>query len=319
MIPKIIISIVPTQQLMATFAQWKAERAVEDARRARVLRGMKRRRKPKPPELQSEAFTRVARTRLKLRATAEMDGAEVEADLLPGTRIRVLDQRKLPGGTHRVQVALDTAGGRNLKAIGWASLIDKHGGETLLKIDPSRDGISPNAEAADWVAAQGSEEQHMIERAWLAVLSRDQFRVLRMKQTEDAHSGAYTDWWLPGSYACVGCGLVLYSSSHKFQSNTGWPSFCDNVPGTLERVPGRNQEIVCASCSGHIGHVFVHPKHPAPRQERHCVNSVCLRFVPSPANQQRQAERTDMAATQGAMTPAPAPATDAEIELLYSV
>ena len=141
-------------------------------------------------------------------------------------------------------------------------------------------------EIAAWLAslAGGKHERFGEEQAWAAALGNSMtFRVLRMKQTETAHEGAYIDHFAEGTYECAGCRSVLYASSHKFASKCGWPSFSDNVPGALERLPGRQPgrqvEIMCSSCGGHIGHVFSGPYHPPPKCERHCVNSASLVFV----------------------------------------
>ena len=71
------------------------------------------------------------------------------------------------------------------------------------------------------------------------------------------------------------------TASHKFKSGHGWPAFSDNLPGALVRRGARKIEIVCASCEAHIGHVFKSSRYPPPKRERHCVNSICLRFKPA--------------------------------------
>ena len=129
-----------------------------------------------------------------------------------------------------------------------------------------------------------SAEQRRHEEGWLAKLDSEQFRVLRMKGTEPIHSGEYNDTFEQGHYACAGCGAVLYSSKHKPRSlaGHGWPAFSESLPGALERIvhPPKKIEIVCAACGGHVGHVFKSSRYPAPKHERHCVNSVSLRFMP---------------------------------------
>lgn len=80
---------------------------------------------------------------------------------------------------------------------------------------------------------------------------------------------------------CSGCALPLYASTHKFRSGHGWPAFGDNLEGALERHGTRKVEITCAGCGGHIGHVFKSSRYPKPKNERHCVNSVSLSFVPA--------------------------------------
>lgn len=141
---------------------------------------------------------------------------------------------------------------------------------------PGADGLAPAA----WIESQ-PEEERASEVRWQTRLTAEQFRVLRMKGTEPIHSGRYNELFEAGAYECVGCGLALYSSKHKFKTGHGWPAFGDNLPEALTRVMhGRKVEIVCAGCAGHVGHVFKSSRYPPPKRERHCVNSTSLRFVP---------------------------------------
>jgi len=119
---------------------------------------------------------------------------------------------------------------------------------------------------------------------WRAVLSPEQFRVIREKGTEAPHTGKY-DKHHPseGSYNCAACDAPLYKANHKFKSGCGWPAFFDAVPGAVERHTDRTfgmarTEIVCAKCGGHLGHVFKGEGYPTPTDERHCVNSVSIKF-----------------------------------------
>ncbi|KAK3295163.1 Mss4-like protein [Chaetomium fimeti] len=119
---------------------------------------------------------------------------------------------------------------------------------------------------------------------WRAVLSPEQFRILREKGTERPSSGAY-DKHHPsaGTYACAGCGAALYEARHKFASGCGWPAYFDSLPGAVVRHEDRSlgmarTEIVCANCGGHLGHVFKGEGYDTPTDERHCVNSVSLTF-----------------------------------------
>ncbi|TFK74942.1 peptide methionine sulfoxide reductase msrB [Pluteus cervinus] len=121
------------------------------------------------------------------------------------------------------------------------------------------------------------------EEEWRAVLSREQFRVLREKGTEPAGTGEYDKHYDEGVYSCAGCGTPLYKSTTKFKSGCGWPAFFDAIPGAVgRREDGAfgmvRTEIVCNACGGHLGHVFKGEGFPTPTDERHCVNSVSLKF-----------------------------------------
>jgi len=122
------------------------------------------------------------------------------------------------------------------------------------------------------------------DEEWQAVLTPEQFRILREKGTEPPGSGKY-DKHLPSSgvYTCAGCEAPLYKASHKFSSGCGWPAFFDAVPGAVERHTDRTfgmsrTEILCANCGGHLGHVFKGEGYETPTDERHCVNSISIKF-----------------------------------------
>ena len=138
----------------------------------------------------------------------------------------------------------------------------------------------------DWIAGLEDAATRDQEREWLSKLSEPQFRVLRMKATEEIHTGELENHFAKaGTYRCAACETPLYDAAHKFQSGHGWPAFSDNLPGALARtLHGRNKkiEITCSSCGGHVGHVFKSKRYPAPTHERHCVNSISLKFAPPP-------------------------------------
>lgn len=112
-----------------------------------------------------------------------------------------------------------------------------------------------------------------------------EYAVLREQGTEPAGTGEYDKFYEEGTYVCGGCGTPLYESTAKFNSGCGWPAFYDNLDGKVERRVDhsfgmKRVEIVCANCGGHLGHVFEGEGFPTPTDERHCVNSVSLKFVP---------------------------------------
>ena len=120
---------------------------------------------------------------------------------------------------------------------------------------------------------------------WQTILSKEQFRVLRKKGTEPSGTGEYNKHYEEGVYGCVGCGAPLYKSTTKFDSGCGWPAFYEGIEGAIETHEDTTHgmirtEITCAKCGGHLGHVFKGEGFKTPTDERHCVNSISLKFNP---------------------------------------
>ncbi|XP_042004888.1 peptide methionine sulfoxide reductase B5-like [Salvia splendens] len=133
------------------------------------------------------------------------------------------------------------------------------------------------------VAMAATDSVQKSEEEWRAILSPEQFRILRLKGTEFPGTGKYDKLFAEGIYECAGCGTPLYKSTTKFNSPCGWPAFYEGLPGAINRTPdpdGRRIEITCAACGGHLGHVFKGEGFRTPTDERHCVNSVSLKFTP---------------------------------------
>ena len=136
------------------------------------------------------------------------------------------------------------------------------------------------------LAADGSFEVAMSDAEWRKRLTQNQFSVLRLAGTERPYSSPLNDEHRKGRFACAGCENALFSSETKFDSGTGWPSFwapLDKAVGTgrdstfgMER-----EEVHCARCGGHLGHVF--EDGPKPTGLRYCMNGVAMTFQPATA------------------------------------
>ena len=131
---------------------------------------------------------------------------------------------------------------------------------------------------------QQSFEVVKTDAEWQAELSPMAFNVMRKNGTERAFSSNLNDNYKPGTYACAACGTPVFESNHKFDSGTGWPSFDRAIKGNVsystEKQMGYSiTEEHCATCGGHLGHVFDDgPKETTGK--RHCTNGVALTFIP---------------------------------------
>ncbi|CAG8545743.1 19504_t:CDS:2, partial [Racocetra persica] len=121
---------------------------------------------------------------------------------------------------------------------------------------------------------------------WQTILTPEQFRILRQKGTELPNTGEYNKFKGKGVYSCAACNTPLYTSDTKFDSGCGWPAFFEAIPSAINHHEDlsnnmKRVEITCAACDGHLGHVFQGEgwKH-TPADERHCVNSVSIKFSP---------------------------------------
>ncbi|QGV77952.1 peptide-methionine (R)-S-oxide reductase MsrB [Streptomyces ficellus] len=124
------------------------------------------------------------------------------------------------------------------------------------------------------------------DEQWRAELSPEEYHVLREAGTERAFTGEYTDTKTKGVYSCRACGAELFTSTTKFESHCGWPSFYDPKDSdAVELIEDRSfgmvrVEVRCARCGSHLGHVFEGEGYPTPTDQRYCINSISLRLTP---------------------------------------
>ena len=134
-------------------------------------------------------------------------------------------------------------------------------------------------------AQDDSFEVTRSEEEWRAMLTDLQYEVMREEGTEPAFSSPLHDSKAKGIYHCRGCDLAVYSSEHKYDSGTGWPSFWQPIrsgavgTSTDYKIGVPRTEVHCARCGGHLGHVF--DDGPRPTGKRYCMNGVALSFQPA--------------------------------------
>ncbi|WP_059057157.1 peptide-methionine (R)-S-oxide reductase MsrB [Halobacterium hubeiense] len=143
--------------------------------------------------------------------------------------------------------------------------------------------MSDASDSADTGSADASELPET-EAEWRERLGDAEYEILRNAGTERPYSGEHVDRDEDGAYRCAGCGELLFDADTKFDAHCGWPSFWDAADSdAVERRPDQSNgmertEVVCATCGGHLGHVF--QDGPEPTGERFCINSAALEFDP---------------------------------------
>jgi peptide-methionine (R)-S-oxide reductase len=134
-------------------------------------------------------------------------------------------------------------------------------------------------------AAEGFAVSHT-DAEWQKLLSADQYAILRQEGTERPFTSALLNEHRKGNFACAGCDQDAFSSTTKFESGTGWPSFWAALDGATGTTTDRSygmvrNEIHCSRCGGHLGHVF--PDGPKPTGMRYCMNGLAMTFHPASA------------------------------------
>jgi len=138
-----------------------------------------------------------------------------------------------------------------------------------------------------FAASEGDKRQGEIahtEAEWRQILPEERYYVLRKAATERPNSSPLASEHRKGVFKCAGCGTPVYTSEAKYESGTGWPSFYDAVPGSIEEVSDKSipfmarVEVRCKKCQSHLGHVF--PDGPKPTGLRYCMNGLAMTFEP---------------------------------------
>lgn len=133
-------------------------------------------------------------------------------------------------------------------------------------------------------ATEGTFEVTRTDAQWRALLTENEYLVMRKEKTERAGSSPLNDETRDGIYACKGCDLPLYASSTKYDSGTGWPSFYQSLPNAVgtkadNTLFSKRTEVHCRRCGSHLGHIF--DDGPKPTGKRHCINGLSLTFLPA--------------------------------------
>lgn len=141
-----------------------------------------------------------------------------------------------------------------------------------------------NAQKKSDKAPSQEYEVTKTEQEWKEILTSEEFAVLRKAGTERPFSSELNDIKEPGTFVCAACGNKLYKTKHKFKSGTGWPSFDRAIDGAVgygsdTKLGYQRDEVHCARCGGHLGHVFDDGP-PETTGKRHCINGVAMDFIP---------------------------------------
>ncbi len=162
---------------------------------------------------------------------------------------------------------------------------------TLIILATSCKGVSQEKETATTATKASSQATakkefpiQKTEAEWKKELTDAEFYVLRKAATENPFTSPLLDNKKEGTYVCAGCDTPVFKSSTKFDSGTGWPSFYEEIAGNVAydvdyKIGYKRTEEHCATCGGHLGHVF--EDGPEPTGLRHCINGVALKFVPT--------------------------------------
>tara|TARA_B100000809_G_scaffold217184_1_gene223218 strand:- start:174 stop:779 length:606 start_codon:yes stop_codon:yes gene_type:complete len=146
----------------------------------------------------------------------------------------------------------------------------------------------PAIQTAKEAPAQPTKPVKKTDEEWKNELTPEQYDVLRKNGTERAFGKVYDEFKHQGSgtYYCAGCDAKLFSSDHKFDASCGWPAFYDvasnkSVKSIVDTSAGMKRiEVRCASCDGHLGHIFEGEGFNTPTDQRYCINGIVLKFVP---------------------------------------